>query len=100
VCVAAAAVPWKLLTLEGVRVVFATETGAVPAGDSTLLDPEGMVMSKLGIHPEPKAFYNGTPLSYVCSRPPATPDVTMRRHGQVGRVPEPDHVGQDRPGGV
>src|SRR5713226_9764978 len=50
------AVPWKLLTRAGHRVVFATERGgAAPAGDPRLLT--GVLFGKLGADPEPKAFY-------------------------------------------
>jgi len=49
------AVPWKLLTEAGYRVVFATEDGATPAADPRLLT--GVIFGKLGAHPEPIAFY-------------------------------------------
>src|SRR5258706_7658365 len=49
------AVPWKLLTEAGHRVVFATEAGARPACDLLLLT--GVVFGKLGARPEPMAFY-------------------------------------------
>ena len=49
------AVPWKLLTEAGHRVVFATEAGAVPACDPLLIT--GVVFGKLGARPEPIAFY-------------------------------------------
>ena len=49
------AVPWKLLTEAGYRVVFATEDGATPAADPLLLT--GVLFGKLGAEPEPKAFY-------------------------------------------
>jgi putative intracellular protease/amidase len=50
------AVPWKLLTEAGHRVVFATErAGTVPACDPLLLT--GVLFGKLGAEPEPKAFY-------------------------------------------
>ena len=51
------AVPWKLLTRAGHRVVFATEHGgSAPAGDPRLLT--GVLFGKLGADPEPKAFYD------------------------------------------
>ena len=49
------AVPWKLLTEAGHRVVFATEGGARPACDPLLLT--GVVFGKLGARPEPIEFY-------------------------------------------
>ena len=49
------AVPWKLLTEAGHRVVFATEAGATPACDPLLLT--GVVFGQLGARPEPKEFY-------------------------------------------
>jgi len=49
------AVPWKLLTEAGHRVVFATEDGATPAADPLLLT--GVLFGKLGARPEPLAFY-------------------------------------------
>ena len=49
------AVPWRLLTRAGHRVVFATETGATPAADPLLLT--GVIFGQLGAEPEPKAFY-------------------------------------------
>src|SRR5689334_7517486 len=49
------AVPWKLLTEAGHRVVFASEAGAPPACDPLLLT--GVVFGKLGARAEPIAFY-------------------------------------------
>ena len=50
------AVPWRLLTRAGHRVVFATEEGgAAPAADPLLLT--GVLFGRLGAAPEPKAFY-------------------------------------------
>lgn len=49
------AVPWKLLSERGVDVVFATEEGATPAADPTLLD--GVIFGQLGAEPEPRRFY-------------------------------------------
>ena len=50
------AVPWKILTRAGHRVVFATEQGgAAPATDPRLLT--GVVFGKLGAEPEARAFY-------------------------------------------
>ena len=50
------AVPWKLLTRAGRKVVFATERGgSAPAADPLLLT--GVLFGKLGADPEPKAFY-------------------------------------------
>jgi putative intracellular protease/amidase len=50
------AVPWRLLTRAGHRVVFATERGgAPPRADPLLLS--GVIFGQLGAEPEPKAFY-------------------------------------------
>ncbi|MCP4003895.1 MAG: thiamine biosynthesis protein ThiJ [bacterium] len=49
------AVPWKLLCERGADVIFATEKGAIPAADPTLLD--GVIFGQLGAEPEPKRFY-------------------------------------------
>ena len=48
-------VPWRTLTAAGHEVVFATQHGAVPAGDPKLLD--GVIFGQLGADPEPKALY-------------------------------------------
>jgi putative intracellular protease/amidase len=49
------AVPWKLLTQAGYRVIFATEHGATPAADPLLL--EGVIFGKLGASAEAIACY-------------------------------------------
>jgi putative intracellular protease/amidase len=49
------AVPWKLLTEAGYRVIFATEDGATPAADPLLIT--GVVFGKLGARPEAIAYY-------------------------------------------
>ena len=49
------AVPWRLLTDAGHSVVFATQSGAVPAGDPKLLT--GVIFGQLGADDEPKVFY-------------------------------------------
>ncbi len=50
------AVPWKLLTEKGHRVVFASERGDVkPECDPLLLT--GVLFGQLGAEPEPKKFY-------------------------------------------
>ncbi len=49
------AVPWKLLSEAGYRVVFATEEGATPAADPLLL--EGVIFGQLGARPEAIQFY-------------------------------------------
>ncbi|MCB9590758.1 MAG: DJ-1/PfpI family protein [Polyangiaceae bacterium] len=48
-------VPWKLLTEAGHQVVFATESGALPAADPLLLT--GVLFGQLGAEAEPVAFY-------------------------------------------
>jgi putative intracellular protease/amidase len=50
------AVPWRLLTRAGHRVVFATEHGGTPpAADPLLLD--GVLFGQLGAEEQPKRFY-------------------------------------------
>ena len=49
------AVPWRLLLDAGHQVSFATETGAVAAGDPRLLT--GVLFGHLGAEAEPRAFY-------------------------------------------
>ena len=50
------AVPWKIFTRAGHRVIFATERGgAAPAADPLLL--RGVLFGQLGAEPEPKLFY-------------------------------------------
>jgi putative intracellular protease/amidase len=50
------AVPWRLLTDAGHRVVFATETGGTaPQCDPRLID--GVLFGQLGAEPEPIEFY-------------------------------------------
>jgi putative intracellular protease/amidase len=49
------AVPWKLLRRAGHEVVFATEQGAVAAGDPRLIS--GVIFGQLGADAEAKAFY-------------------------------------------
>ncbi len=50
------AVPWKLLTEAGHRLVFATETGAPnPTCDPRMLT--GVMFGQLGAEPEPRRFY-------------------------------------------
>ncbi len=50
------AVPWRLLTRDGHRVVFCTErAGTAPAADPRLLT--GVIFGKLGAEPEACAFY-------------------------------------------
>ncbi|MFL5319641.1 MAG: type 1 glutamine amidotransferase domain-containing protein [Myxococcaceae bacterium] len=50
------AVPWKLLTRAGHKVVFLTEKGATPRADPLLLS--GVLFGQLGAEPEPKRFYD------------------------------------------
>ncbi len=49
------AVPWKLLTEAGYRVIFATEDGATPSADPLLIS--GVLFGKLGARPEAIAYY-------------------------------------------
>ncbi len=49
------AVPWKLLRRAGHEVVFATEQGAVAAGDPRLIS--GVIFGQLGADAEARAFY-------------------------------------------
>ena len=53
-----AAVPWKLLTLEGCEVIFATEKGKKGEADKMLINPpSNYVPSHLTADQEPKQFY-------------------------------------------
>lgn len=61
------AVPWKLLTEAGNRVVFATEQGAEPRCDPLLID--GVVFGKLGAAEEPIRFYRELETSSAFKRP-------------------------------
>ncbi|PZS13791.1 MAG: thiamine biosynthesis protein ThiJ [Pseudonocardiales bacterium] len=49
------AVPWRVLSDMGHQVVFASENGAVPAGDPRLLT--GVLFGKFGAEPEPREYY-------------------------------------------
>jgi putative intracellular protease/amidase len=49
------AVPWRVLTRAGHRVVFATEAGARPEADPRLLT--GVLFGQLGAEREAVAFY-------------------------------------------
>ena len=80
------AVPWKLLTQAGYRVVFATEQGAAPAADPLLL--RGVIFGKLGARPAASACYRALE---------TTPAVTAPRRW---RELEPsDFAGLFLPGG-
>lgn len=49
------AVPWRLLTRAGHRVLFAGQSGQTPATDPLLLS--GVIFGQLGAAPEARAFY-------------------------------------------
>ncbi len=61
------AVPWKLFTRAGHRVVFATETGGKPSCDPLLLT--GVLFGQLGAEKEPIEFYREMSESPEFSRP-------------------------------
>ncbi|MBL8113700.1 MAG: DJ-1/PfpI family protein [Acidobacteria bacterium] len=61
------AVPWRLLTRAGHEVVFATEHGAVPAGDPLLLT--GVLFGQLGAEREAKGFYRELERDIAFQRP-------------------------------
>ena len=69
------AVPWRLLTEAGHRVVFATEVGATPACDPLLLT--GVVFGKLGAQAEPIAFYREMETSPEFTKPITWRDVDV-----------------------
>jgi len=50
-------VPWKLMTLSGFNVIFATEKGAIPQADPLLIREGGVVLGQLGASPQAKQFY-------------------------------------------
>ncbi len=60
-------VPWRLLTNAGHDVVFATENGALPAGDPLLLT--GVLFGQLGAEPEAKGFYRELERDIAFQRP-------------------------------
>eukprot|EP01114_Cavostelium_apophysatum_P012292 TRINITY_DN2733_c0_g1_i1.p1 TRINITY_DN2733_c0_g1~~TRINITY_DN2733_c0_g1_i1.p1 ORF type:complete len:523 (+),score=135.34 TRINITY_DN2733_c0_g1_i1:56-1624(+) len=51
------AVPWKILTMEGVDVYFATERGTIAKCDDMLVRPQGIIASQLAATTEAKQFY-------------------------------------------
>ncbi|HEY4176450.1 MAG TPA: type 1 glutamine amidotransferase domain-containing protein [Kofleriaceae bacterium] len=63
------AVPWKLLVEAGHEVVFATESGAIPACDPLLIT--GVLFGKLGAEKEPIAFYREMESSPAFTKPVA-----------------------------
>jgi putative intracellular protease/amidase len=64
------AVPWRLLTDAGHRVVFASERGdKKPACDPLLLT--GVIFGKLGAEPEPRRFYEEMTEAEAFSKPVA-----------------------------
>lgn len=69
------AVPWRLLTDAGHTVVFATESGAVPAADPRLIT--GVLFGQLGAEAEPIDFYRAmlTDPGYLAPLTWATLDV-------------------------
>lgn len=71
------AVPWKLATEAGHRVVFATEAGATPACDPLLL--RGVIFGQLGAEAEPKAFYEEMAQTQAFLRPPAWTGLEAKR---------------------
>ena len=72
------AVPWRLLTRAGHRVVFATERGgSAPSADPLLLT--GVIFGQLGAEDEPKAFYREMEKSPEFQRPVAWADVDPAR---------------------
>jgi putative intracellular protease/amidase len=75
------AVPWKLLTEAGHRVVFATEEGATPAADPLLL--EGVLFGKLGAYPEPITFYRELEASQAFQRPRRWRDLDPADHAAL-----------------
>ncbi len=71
------AVPWKVLTENGIDVVFATEDGAMPAADPTLL--RGVIFGQLGAEPEPKQFYRALEAAAAFRAPLRWRDVGFER---------------------
>ncbi len=69
------AVPWKLLSEAGHRVVFATERGDTPACDQRLL--EGVIFGKLGAEPEAIEFYRELEAADAFQKPVRWKDVEI-----------------------
>lgn len=70
------AVPWRLLTLAGHEVVFATEHGGrAPSCDPLLLT--GVLFGQLGAEKEPKEFYRQMTESSAFGSPVAWADLRM-----------------------
>jgi putative intracellular protease/amidase len=69
------AVPWKLLSEAGHRVVFATETGDTPACDPLLLT--GVIFGQLGADPEPIEFYRELAATEPFTKPERWRDVDL-----------------------
>ncbi len=70
------AVPWRLLTEAGHRVVFATEHGArgpVPECDRLLIS--GVIFGQLGADPEPVSFYERMAASAEFHKPIAWSEI-------------------------
>ncbi len=58
------AVPWKLMTLHGLTVEFATETGKRPQCDQALVKPEGFVQHQLSAESDAISYYKGSLVKY------------------------------------
>lgn len=71
------AVPWKLATEAGHRVVFATEAGSTPACDPLLL--RGVIFGQLGAEPEAQACYRELSQTQAFLRPPAWTTLSAER---------------------
>lgn len=72
------AVPWRLLTRAGHRVVFATEHGDRPEADPLLLT--GVIFGQLGAEPEPKAFYREMEACSEFRNPVSWNDITVSEY--------------------
>jgi hypothetical protein len=50
-------VPWKILSMEGVDIVFSTETGAAAKADEQIISPQGFVQNQLSVEEEIREIY-------------------------------------------
>jgi len=70
------AIPWKILTMEGFEIVFATETAQKAAADNSLINTSGVIwMTRMGASPEAIAAYTEMFDSQAFSNPISWADI-------------------------